>query len=112
MPVDLHQVIKTDTFDIVELPFPVLNQQRTELFLLVSIHIPVTQGKNLLIRQHFDRRFIDCTIEPLHQNLLKAAIGVHCDLPYTPGEVSRDIERYRFIHNSDRIFTVETKKVI
>lgn len=66
LSVDPHQVIEADTLTLTELSFPMLSQQGTERFLLIGLHAEVAQGKNLLVRQHFDRRLNHETIEPFH----------------------------------------------
>jgi hypothetical protein len=80
--------------------FPLAGKQLAELCLLIIIKLQVAQGQHVRIREQFDRYIRSGAIEPLNQDILNAAVGVHGYGTRPLNEWLREIQGDRFTHHS------------
>jgi hypothetical protein len=80
VPVYLHQFVETLPLHLAKPPFSIVRQQVSQFLLQTSIHLHVTQRKNLIVRQRFHRRFGSDAVYPLHQDIFEATMSARSQL--------------------------------
>jgi hypothetical protein len=80
MPVEVHQLIQPCAFSFTQMSFPMASQKVRQLLLLHGLHLQITKGKNLIVRQKLHRRLGHSSINPFDQDVFQATLCVGSNL--------------------------------
>lgn len=75
----MHKFIELRALLLVEHTLAISSQKVTECFLLVGIHLHITEGQNLIVRQEFDRWFGHSVFDPLDKDILNLTMRAICN---------------------------------